>query len=641
MVGVVSRLVDATRGALSGFDAGAEIAGYRIESVIGRGGMAVVYRAEDTRLGRKVALKLLTPTLAGNEQFQQRFIRESRLAASLDHPNIVPIYEAGEAEGRLFIAMRYVPGSDLKALIAREGVLAPARILRLFVQIGDALDAAHVMGLVHRDVKPGNILVTSMDEHSGHAHLDHVYLTDFGLTKRTSSLSGSLTGTGHFLGTVDYVSPEQIQGAPVGPSTDMYSLGCVLYECLIGQLPFHRDDDAAVLWAHLVTPPPPIGVARPDLPPEVNDVVARAMAKKPEDRYDSCHELIRDLEYALNVSVEAAEPTLAPSRQVAKHRSPPGDPAQTTQQPSSPLEAMPGAGGTPGLASQDSRRWVSHPSFPPGAIQSSPWRGSPPAVGGDQDGGPPQWPERGDQVDERDWPAEADADEPEWDDAQPAAGLAASNPGRRPGRFGRAPVLITAAIVATLAIVGVGVLYSSRTAEVLRPYNSTDTLVRFTLSYPQSWKAAKGVASDAVFSPQPQAAGATFFQGSADQWGRIRQLLRTSPEQAVGAYTFAEFAGADTTTTDGLQQAISALTPPKLLFQATHRQLNVGGAAAQEFEGILEDPSYPGTRLHVMFDLVQPPSGGLLLLTFFAAPDQFPSQLPLFTKVRDSLRFPG
>ena len=289
---------------MTDYQSGFELAGYRIESVIGRGGMAVVYRAEDTRLGRKVALKVLTPVLAHNEQFQQRFIRESRLAASLDHPNIVPIYEAGEADGQLFIAMRYVAGSDLKVLLSQEGGLPPARLLRIFVQIGDALDAAHELGLVHRDVKPGNILVASIQEHSGHGYSDHVYLTDFGLTKRTTSLSGALTGTGHFLGTVDYVSPEQIQGAPVGPATDIYALGCVLYECLTGQLPFHRDDDAALLWAHLVEAPPPVSGVRPDLPPAVDDVVARAMAKAPEDRYASCHALVRDLELALDVAVQ-------------------------------------------------------------------------------------------------------------------------------------------------------------------------------------------------------------------------------------------------------------------------------------------------------------------------------------------------
>src|SRR3954468_3813705 len=202
-------------------DPGSEIAGYRIESLIGRGGMAVVYRAEDLRLGRKAALKLLTPQLSDDEQFRQRFIRESRLAASLDHPNIVPIYGAGEADGQLFIAMRYVVGSDLKGLLVQQGGQLPLDMtLGLFGQLGDALDAAHRGGLVHRDVKPGNSLIASAER----SRRAHVYLTDFGLTKRTSESRG-LTGSGQFLGTVDYIAPEQIQGRPVGASTDIYALG--------------------------------------------------------------------------------------------------------------------------------------------------------------------------------------------------------------------------------------------------------------------------------------------------------------------------------------------------------------------------------------------------------------------------------
>jgi YVTN family beta-propeller protein len=294
---------------------GTEIAGYRIESLIGRGGMAVVYRAEDMRLGRKVALKLLSPQLADNEQFRQRFIRESRLAASLDHPNIVPIFEAGEADGQLFIAMRYVIGSDLKGTLAEEGGRLPeGRTLALLRQVGDALDSAHRAGLVHRDVKPGNILVTARErpQHTQRTRStlgDHVYLTDFGLTKRTAGLSEGLTGTGHFLGTVDYVSPEQIQGRPVGPGTDVYALGCVLYECLTGQLPFRRDDDAALLWAHLVEPPPPVTATRPELPGAVNGVVARAMAKDPADRYPSCEDLVEELELAFGMPAHAPPPT--------------------------------------------------------------------------------------------------------------------------------------------------------------------------------------------------------------------------------------------------------------------------------------------------------------------------------------------
>src|SRR3954466_14334753 len=275
--------------------------------------MAVAKRAEDLRLGRKVALKLLTPQLVDSELFRQRFIKESRLAASLDHPKIVPIYEAGEADGQLFIAMRYVIGNDLKGLLVHEGGQLPGdRTLRLFTQIGDALDSAHRAGLVHRDVKPGNILVAGGREHSQRGSVDHVYLTDFGLTKRTSELSGGLTGTGHFLGTVDYVSPEQIQGRPVGPGTDIYALGCVLYECLTGQLPFRRDDDAALLWAHVVETPPPVSGIRPEIPAAVGDVVARAMAKDPGDRYESCEELVHDLELALGMPASVA-PSPRPS----------------------------------------------------------------------------------------------------------------------------------------------------------------------------------------------------------------------------------------------------------------------------------------------------------------------------------------
>jgi tRNA A-37 threonylcarbamoyl transferase component Bud32 len=269
---------------------GTEIAGYRVESFISRGGMAVIYRAHDRRLGRRVALKLLAPELSQDERFQQRFLRESRLAASLDHPNIIPIYEAGEASGLLYIVMRYVEGSDMKELLDREGPLDLDRITSILRQVGAALDAAHARGLVHRDVKPGNILIASG---TGREDPDHVYLTDFGLTKRSSSLSGQTT-SGRFIGTMDYVAPEQIGGKPVDARTDVYSLGCVLYHGLTGEPPFDRDDEAALLWAHLADEPPPVSSRRPDLPPGLDAVVAKAMAKAPEDRYGSCRDLIVD-----------------------------------------------------------------------------------------------------------------------------------------------------------------------------------------------------------------------------------------------------------------------------------------------------------------------------------------------------------
>ncbi len=267
---------------------GTELAGYRIEAQIGRGGMGVVYRAEHLHLGRKVALKLLVPELASNEGFRQRFTHESRLAAAIDHPHIIPLYEAGEVDGLLFITMRYVEGTDLKRLLARDGRLEPERALTMVAQLAGALDAAHARGLVHRDVKPANVLVASA---SGPEASEHCYLTDFGLTKDTSAQI-ALTATGTFVGTIDYVAPEQIQGEEQGGRVDLYSLGCVLYECLTGKLPFPRAQEVEVMLAHLQEEPPKLSAARPDLPPALDAVLQKAMAKAPSDRYGSCGEFV-------------------------------------------------------------------------------------------------------------------------------------------------------------------------------------------------------------------------------------------------------------------------------------------------------------------------------------------------------------
>jgi serine/threonine protein kinase len=288
------------------YEPGTEIARYRIEFLIGRGDMGTVYRAEDMRLGRKVALKLLSPELAVSERFRRRFLMESELAATLDHPNIIPIYDAGKIDGQLFIAMRYVLGDDLKGLLTKDGPLAAGRTLRLFGQIGDALGSAHRAGLVHRDVKPANILVAAGLPRP--ASGDHVYVTDFGLRGDPSEETDELTGTGRPLGTVEYVSPEQIQGRPVGPAADIYALGSMLYECLTGQPPFRRDDVAALLWAHLVEAPPPVTELRPDIPKAVDAVIARAMAKDPADRYESCQEFLRALEVALDEAAPVSSP---------------------------------------------------------------------------------------------------------------------------------------------------------------------------------------------------------------------------------------------------------------------------------------------------------------------------------------------
>jgi serine/threonine protein kinase len=259
---------------------GTEVAGFRIESVLGRGGMSVVYVAEQMRLSRKVALKVLTTELAWDEQFRERFVRESHIAATIDHPNIIPIYDAGEADGLLYIAMRFVQGPDLREILKR-GFLGVGRTIFLIEQLASALDAAHAHALVHRDVKPGNILLEE--------NTDHAYLTDFGVAKQTTARG--LTSTGHFLGTVEYAAPEQIEGGPVDARTDVYALGCVLYECLTGSPPYEHGTEHAVLHAHLVDPPPSVTRLRPELPQAFDGVIASAMAKAPDDRFNSCGEL--------------------------------------------------------------------------------------------------------------------------------------------------------------------------------------------------------------------------------------------------------------------------------------------------------------------------------------------------------------
>jgi serine/threonine protein kinase len=266
-----------------GADVGQQFGEYRIEEFIGRGGMGVVYRAEHGHLGRKVALKLLAPELAENPSFRERFVRESRLAASIDHPNVIPIYEASEIDGHYFIAMRYVDGVDLKQVIRERGRLEVQRTLSYAQQVAGALDAAHAKDLVHRDVKPGNVLVA--------AGTDHCYLTDFGLTKAISSNSG-FTATGQFVGTTDYCAPEQIEGKPLDRRTDVYSLACVFFECLTGHPPFHRETDMATMWAHIQEPPPSVARERTELPESLDTVLATAMAKRRDDRYPTCSSFV-------------------------------------------------------------------------------------------------------------------------------------------------------------------------------------------------------------------------------------------------------------------------------------------------------------------------------------------------------------
>ena len=265
---------------------GSVLGDFRIDDEIGRGGMGVVYRATQVSLARPVALKVISEALSDREGFRERFERESRLAASLDHPNIIPVYAAGEHDGVLFIAMRYVDGTDLRALLAAEGAFDPARAAGVVAQVASALDAAHERGLVHRDVKPANVLVAARG--GG----EHTYLTDFGLTKRTASDSG-LTAAGEWVGTLDYVAPEQLRGESVDGRADVYALGCVLYELLTGQVPFVRDDDIAKLWAHISDPAPSALEQAPDTPRPLAAVAARSMEKDPKARFQTAGDMGR------------------------------------------------------------------------------------------------------------------------------------------------------------------------------------------------------------------------------------------------------------------------------------------------------------------------------------------------------------
>jgi tRNA A-37 threonylcarbamoyl transferase component Bud32/CheY-like chemotaxis protein len=281
---------------------GQVIAGYRIEERVGRGGMGVVYRAEHLNLRRRAAIKIIAPDLAESEGFRERFTREARIAAALQHPNIVTVYDAGEVDGILYLAMQYIEGNDLAAMLRKDGRLRPYRAIDVIRQVASALDAAHAMGLIHRDVKPANVLIEGRT----------AFLTDFGLTKRVDGTHTELTRAGDVVGTIHYVAPEQIEGGKVSARSDVYSLGCLLYHCLTGQVPYSRDTDVAVIYAHLSEPPPKLTALRPELAAGLDGVIAKALDKSPDRRFPTCTDLVN----AARGVIDAAGPldTSAPRK---------------------------------------------------------------------------------------------------------------------------------------------------------------------------------------------------------------------------------------------------------------------------------------------------------------------------------------
>jgi serine/threonine-protein kinase len=349
---------------------GSQLAGYVIEEQVGAGGMAVVFRARDGVLGRLAALKILSPALAADQEFRARFLRESRAVASVEEPHIIPVYGAGEVDGVLYIATKFVPGGDLADVLERAGgALGPGRAVTFIEQVASALDAAHAAGLVHRDVKPGNVLVDVVPGRG-----EHAYLSDFGLSKRATAASG-LTATGTFLGTPDYCAPEQIRGLPVDGRGDQYSLACMAFALLAGNVPFRRQESMATLFAHLNDPVPPLSRYRGDLPSATDTVLARGLAKEPRDRYGRCGEFAA----ALRDSLAGASHS---------------DPAAQTRLESAPRASRPPHvpetavwSGTASGAAPATETFISPaaPPAPSGAVPSPSWLSppgaTPPAAG--------------------------------------------------------------------------------------------------------------------------------------------------------------------------------------------------------------------------------------------------------------------
>ncbi|HKF80641.1 MAG TPA: serine/threonine-protein kinase [Thermoleophilaceae bacterium] len=317
---------------------GSVVAGCRIEEVIGRGGMGVVYRATQESLRRRVAVKLIAPEVAGNPDFRERFKRESLLAASIEHPNVIPVYDAGETEDLLYLVMRFIEGIDLRALIDSEGALDPRRAARIVGQLAEALGAAHRRGLIHRDVKPANVLI----ERSGGS--EHAYLTDFGIARDLGSTT-ALTRVGSVVGTLDYIAPERLETGGGDGRSDLYALGCVLFETLTARVPFPKDSDVAKMYAHMNEPVPSARDLRPEVPEGLAAVAAKAMAKSPDDRYDTADEFAEALAGDVTAPTQPAPPgPLEPPTRLTPGATAPGP----TPPEATPLEATPPEATAPG-----------------------------------------------------------------------------------------------------------------------------------------------------------------------------------------------------------------------------------------------------------------------------------------------------
>ncbi|WP_181777156.1 serine/threonine-protein kinase [Amycolatopsis pittospori] len=366
----------------SGDLTGRRLGNYRIDGVLGKGGMSVTYKATDVRLGRKVALKVIGDHLGADAEFRERFVDEARNTSAIDHANVVPLYDFGELDGMLYIAMRMVDGGDLAGLIS-GGPIAPARALTMLDQVADALDTLHNRGLVHLDVKPANVLVTSKE-----TSREHVYVADFGLTRRGAT--GHRTRGGDFLGSPTYAAPEHLRGEPLDGRTDQYALTCVLYACLTGSPPF-KGDVQTVIKGHLNGEPPAISRIV-GVPAGIDEVIRKGMAKNPADRYPNCVEMIAAARRALGPLAASNEPPGPPGQAAAatvQQAVPQQAPRQNTPPQGEGGPVHPYGGQQPGYGQQGPGPQGPPPQGPP------PGYGPPPQQGGFQQGGYQQGPPPG------------------------------------------------------------------------------------------------------------------------------------------------------------------------------------------------------------------------------------------------------
>ncbi|MGI5159841.1 protein kinase domain-containing protein [Microbispora sp. CA-102843] len=570
---------------------GRRLGDYTVEAVVGRGGMATVYRARDQRLGRAVALKVLAPQLAHDDRFRDRFVRESRMVASIDHPNIIPVYEAGERDDLLFIAMRYVEGSDLRKLVQSEGALPVGRANPLFAQIASALDAAHAHGLVHRDVKPANILVTRSD---------HVYLTDFGLTKSSAAEAG-LTSHGHFMGTPRYVAPEQIRGLPVDGRSDLYAFACVVYEALAGQPPFQRDTELALLYAHVSHDPPPLTPYRPDLPHAVNAVVTRALAKSPAERFETCQAFVSALRDAISGGAGDPAGPASPSYPPVSPSYPPVSPGSAGSHPQGSYPP-----GTPSSFPPGTRPPVSHPSgsVPPRSVPAT----SHPPVSHPSNAG---------TAGQGQGPVQGHGSYPPGSPHSHATVAPAASPGRRRGLplgplIGGLAVLVSIAVAATLLLTRGG-----DTAATWNTYQGS-TAAPFTMSYPSAWGEAKTNADQwMIASPAVNEFDALFAVPGNTDWSKVNPIIASQPDRATGVFAQVSNTLSTSDSPMELQESLGPALPGVTTYYGVPTPTTVGARPAFRIEGVLSDPQQVGRLDFIAYVVRQGDTGTTVLITFF------------------------